>query len=69
MTLGGQPITLSATRFWGGGLVGLAAGFRHVHVAMELDVSYATISGDFNQAHADVSGVSIVPATAVWWQF
>src|SRR6185312_13883348 len=39
--------TLSATRFWGGGLVGLAAGFRHLHVAMELDVSYATVSGDY----------------------
>jgi hypothetical protein len=67
--LGGQPINLSATRFWGGGLLGFAAGFRHVHVAMELDVSYATVSGDFNQSHADVSGLAIVPSTAVWWRF
>jgi hypothetical protein len=67
--LGPTPISLAATRFWAGGLVGAAVGFRHVHVAMEFDASYASISGDFNSAHAHVAGVSLTPATALWWQF
>jgi hypothetical protein len=69
VTFGTPPIALSATRFWGGGLLGFAVGFRHVHVAMELDVSYATISGDYNQTHTTVSGLTLAPATALWWRF
>jgi hypothetical protein len=64
-----SPISLSATRFWGGGLVGLAVGFRHVHVAMELDVAYASITGDYNDTHAQVAGVTLAPASALWWRF
>jgi hypothetical protein len=67
--LGPTPISLSATRFWGGGLFGAAVGFRHVHVAMELDVSYASVSGDYNETHARVEGVTLTPATALWWLF
>ncbi len=63
------PIGLSADRFWGGGVVGAATGFRHVHVALELDVAYETVSGSFAGTSATVSGVSIVPATALWWEF
>jgi hypothetical protein len=62
-------VGLSATRYWGGGLLGLAVGFRHVHVAMELDAAYMTISGDYNQTHASLSGLSLAPATALWWRF
>jgi hypothetical protein len=69
VTLGTPPIDLSATRFWGGGLVGFAVGFRHVHVALELDAAYATISGDYNQTHVTVAGLSLAPATALWWRF
>jgi hypothetical protein len=69
VTLGTPPIGLSATRFWGGGLLGLAVGFRHVHVAMEVDASYATVSGDYNQVHAQVAGLTLAPATALWWRF
>ena len=65
----GPVSTLEATRFWGGGLLGAAVGFRHVHIAMELDVSYATIEGDYNQTHAQVAGVTLSPATALWWRF
>ncbi len=54
--LGTPPISLSATRFWAGGLLGVAVGFRHVHVAMELDVSYASVTGDYDQTHAHVAG-------------
>ena len=67
--LGAPPISLSATQFWGGGVLGAAVGFRHVHVAMELDASYASVSGDYNETHAHVAGVSLAPAAAFWWSF
>ena len=69
VTLGTPPVGLSATRFWGGGLLGLAVGFRHVHVAMEVDASYATVTGEYNQVHAQVAGLTLAPATALWWRF
>jgi hypothetical protein len=63
-TLGAPPISLSATRFWGGGLVGFAVGFRHIHVAFELDASYATITGDYNQhERAGRCGVTLAPSS------
>jgi hypothetical protein len=68
-TFGGPPISLSATRWWGGGLVGVAAGFRHVHVAMELDVSYADVSGNYDQTQARVDGVTLAPSAALLWDF
>jgi hypothetical protein len=66
---GGAPLALSATRFWGGGLLGVAVGFRHLHVAMELDASYASVTGDLAQTHASVRGVTLAPAAALWWRF
>jgi hypothetical protein len=67
--LGTPPISLSATRFWGGGLVGAAIGFRHVHVAMELDASYANVTGVYDQTHATIAGAALTPAAALWWDF
>jgi hypothetical protein len=69
VSLGFPPIGLSADRFWGGPVLGAAAGFRHVHVAVEVDASYQTVSGSFGGSSASVSGVSIVPASAIWWDF
>jgi hypothetical protein len=69
VSLGTPPVSLSATRWWGGGLFGLAVGFRHVHVAMEIDVAYASIAGDFGGTHAQVGGLTIAPGTAAWWRF
>jgi hypothetical protein len=69
ISLGVPPIGLSATRIWGGGLVGLAAGFRHVHAAFELDVAYQTGTGDYNGTHVAIQGVSVSPASALWWSF
>lgn len=69
VTLGVTPAVLSATRWWGGGLLGFAVGFRHVHVALELDAAWATISGSYNQTSAQVNGVSLSPAAALWWTF
>jgi hypothetical protein len=60
---------LSATRFYGGGLVGLAAGFRHLHVALEFDASYQTISGSFFGTSTNVGGLSLSPGAALWVDF
>jgi hypothetical protein len=67
--LGAPPVSLSATRFWGGGLLGLAVGFRHVHVAMEIDISYMSIGGDYAGTQAHVTGVALAPASSLWWDF
>jgi hypothetical protein len=69
VVLGSPPIPLDATRFWGGGLVGFAVGFRHVHVAFELDASYMTVTGDYGGTHATVDGLVLAPGTALWWRF
>ncbi len=69
VALGTAPASLSATRYWGGALLGFAVGFRHVHVAMELDAAYATISGTYNGTSASIAGLSLSPATALWWDF
>jgi hypothetical protein len=63
------PISLSATRFYGGGLVGFAVGFRHVHVALELDVAYVHVDGAYNATQTSIDGVAVSPASAVWWTF
>jgi hypothetical protein len=63
------PIAIEAARAWGGGLVGLAVGFRHVHVAMELDVCYASVAGEYAGTHAEVAGWTLAPAAALWWEF
>jgi hypothetical protein len=67
--LGSPPISLSATRWYGGGLVGFAIGFRHVHVALELDVAYQNLSGAYNSTQSSVDGISFTPAGAVWITF
>jgi len=64
-----SPSELSATRFYGGGLLGAAAGFRHVHVALELDVAYQTVVGSYFATSTSVSGLSIAPAGALWIDF
>ncbi len=64
-----EPIRLSATRFYAGGVLGAAVGFRHVHVALELDVAYQTLSGAYNANQVDVNGATVAPATALWWDF
>jgi hypothetical protein len=66
---GNAPYALSGTRVWGGGLVGVAMGFRHVHVALELDAAYQHVSGSFNGTNASVDGVALTPGSALWVTF
>jgi hypothetical protein len=63
------PAALSATSLSAGAVAGLAVGFRHVHVAVEIDSAYASIVGDYGAAHASASGLTLAPAAALWWRF
>jgi hypothetical protein len=36
---------------------------------MEIDIGYASVAGDYNQTHAQVSGPTLTPGTALWWTF
>ena len=69
VTLGNPPIGLTADRYWGGGVLGIATGFRHVHVALELDAQVDYVRGQFGGTGATVTGFSVVPATALWFEF
>jgi len=60
---------LQGDRFAVGGLLGLAIGFRHVHVALELEADYAAVTGTFGGTTGKVDGLSLTPATALWWDF
>jgi hypothetical protein len=68
---GGQSTApqLVGDRFAVGGLLGLAIGFRHVHVALELEADYALVTGSFGGTSAKVEGLSLTPASAVWVDF
>jgi hypothetical protein len=63
------PINLDANRFWGGGVVGVATGFGHVHVALELSAAFQTVTGTYNENNVTIRGVTLAPATALWWTF
>lgn len=69
VTLGNAPLHLDANRYWGGGVVGLATGFRHLHVALELSAAYQVVKGTYNENNVTVRGVTLAPATALWWTF
>ena len=69
VTLGNAPIHLDANRYWGGAVVGVATGLGHVHVALELSAAYQVVTGTYNEDHVTVRGVTLAPATALWWTF
>lgn len=53
-----------------GGLLGIAIGFKHIHVALELEADYAYITGSFGGGGqpvvpGSIDGVSLTPATAL----
>jgi hypothetical protein len=50
-------------------LIGFAVGFRHLHVAVELDSSFGSITADYNGSHVQVGGAALTPASALWWRF
>lgn len=69
VSLGGTPIHLDANRYWGGAVVGVATGFNHVHVALELSAAYQFVRGTYNANEISVQGITLAPSTALWWSF
>jgi hypothetical protein len=69
VTIGTPPIHLDATRWYAGGVAGVATGFRHVHVAVEVGVAYENVAGTYNATDVSVRGVTITPGSALWWTF
>lgn len=69
VVIGAPAIRLEANRVWGGALLGVATGFNHVHVALELSAYYQVVSGSYNDTSVTVKGLTVQPATALWWTF
>lgn len=69
--VGSAPVGWSVGRAWGGGLVGLRAGFRHVFVSLEVDGAYQRVSGRIDDGLGDVrvSGFTVSPAGAISGRF
>jgi hypothetical protein len=65
--LGGQITNtdLSARHFTGGFVAGVRGGFRHIHVALEVDGAYHRANGSFGGASTSVSLFSIAPSGAL----
>jgi len=69
--------SISGNRYYGGGGVGFAAGFRHIHAALELDAAYQSVSGTYasvvgsttTDTNASVHGFSLTPGAAMWFTF
>jgi hypothetical protein len=60
---------LIGDRISASGLLGFAIGFRHVHVALELEAGYAYVWGSFGGVSARIDGLALTPATALWVDF
>jgi hypothetical protein len=69
VTIGTPPIHLDANRYWGGAVAGIATGFNHVHVALELSAAYQVVHGTYNDNTVTVRGVTLAPSSALWWTF
>lgn len=69
VTIGVPPIKLDANRFHAGGVLGIATGFNHVHVALEAGIGYQIVRGSYNQNEVTVHGLTITPGSALWWTF
>lgn len=62
---GRSGTAFSARHVYGGGLLGLRAGFRHLHVAMELDVDYHHVSGSLGSTSGAIGGLALTPSGAL----
>ena len=65
----GGPLALDADQIHVGGILGFATGFRHVHVALEIEVAWQHLDGKLGSVKGTVDGASLTPASAVWIDF
>ena len=64
-----RPTGLEADRAHVGGVLGVATGFRHVHVALELEAGFEYLTARGTRRPRRCSGAALTPATALWWDF
>lgn len=60
-----ESASLDARHVWVGGVAGLRAGFRHVHVVIEVDAAYHHASGTLGGVSASFDQGTIAPAGAL----
>jgi hypothetical protein len=65
----GEASSLALTHWHAGGTAGLAMGFRHIHVALELESAYHGVEGKFGTAEVEVHGVTLTPAGGLLFTF
>lgn len=63
------PGEVSARHFFGGGVVGVRGGFRHVHVAIEVDGAYHRADGSTHGLAAGVGWFALTPSSALILSF
>jgi hypothetical protein len=65
---------IDASRWWMGGLLGIAVGVRPIWVGAELDVAYHWLGADIERAegptrHVELSGPALAPTGALFGKF
>lgn len=63
------PLHVDARHVWVGGVVGMRAGFRHVHAALEVEVGYHRADGTLGGAPVLLEQVAVTPAGALVFSF
>lgn len=58
----GTSLPLEGTHVWAGGVLGVRVGFRHLHVALELDAAWHHGQGSVGDVQASFDQVSVAPA-------
>jgi hypothetical protein len=61
--------SIDLRRWYGGGVVGLGLGFRHLHGAVELDAYYQSVSGSMGGDDVHFTGATVTPAAGLTLSF
>jgi hypothetical protein len=64
-----SSIAIDLRRWYGGGVVGLGLGFRHLKGVIELDAYYQGVSGSFAGDDVHLSGVTLSPGAGLIFNF
>jgi len=68
MSDGLDTVSLHVTRVWSGPMLGASATLaKHVRIAVEVGASYQALRGRFQGSAVSIDGLSITPATSLWW--